>query len=180
MSNISLQGSIRGCRVDAGWANKIQSDRFENPALMSCPTWNGSDTYGRQVCPDSFNTKNAGCNSPADRIYVENVLRPQYIEYITLDAQGITGNMFEEDSNQRSTDLRNLKKVTGSTGVGYGGIIATSCGSYRYDDAQAQIAKANAQRANNQFYNQARTYSDRAASGNHNQFNKYRYAGFSV
>lgn len=180
MSNISLQGSIRGCRVDSGWASRIQSDRFENPGLMSCPVWNGSDTYGRQVCPDSFNTKNAGCNSPADRIYVENVLRPQYIEYITLDAQGITGNMFEEESAQRSTDLRSLRKVTGSTGVGYGGIIATNCGNYRYDDAQAQIAKAQSMRANNQFYNEARSYNSRGMSGDRDPTSKYRYAGFSV
>ncbi len=138
MATISLQGSIRGCRVDSGWAARIQSDRFENPNLMTCPVWNGSDMYGRQVCPDSFYTKNAGCNSSADRISVENVLRPQYIEYITLDAQGINGNMFEEDSAQRNTDLRNLRKVTGSTGVGYGGVIATTCSNYRYDDAQAK------------------------------------------
>lgn len=180
MANISLQGSIRGCRVDSGWASRIQSDRFENPQLMSCPVWNGSDIYGRQVCPDSFNTKNAGCNSSADRIYVENVLRPQYIEYITLDAQGITGNMFEEDSEQRSTDLKNMWKVTGSTGVGLGSKIASTCGAYRYDDAQAQIARATSGRANNQVYNQARSYNSRQQSGNGNQPAGARYKGFSI
>lgn len=176
MANISLQGSIRGCRVDSGWASRIQSDRFENPSLMSCPVWNGSDSYGRQVCPDSYNTKNAGCNSPADRIYVENVLRPQYIEYITLDAQGITGNMFEEDSEQRTNDIYKLRKITGSTGVGYGSKIASTCGSYRYDDAQAQIAKATSQRANNQFYNEARSFNSRKQSG----VTGSRYSGFSI
>lgn len=180
MANVSLQGSIRGCRVDSGWASRIQSDRFENPSLMMCPVWNGSDTYGRQVCPDSYNTKNAGCNSPADRVYVENVLRPQYIEYITLDAQGYTGNMFEEDSAQRATDIYNLRKVTGSTGVNYGSKIQSTCSNYGYDDAQAQIAMATAKRANNQFYNQARSFNSRVGGGNSDPLAHARYAGFSV
>lgn len=180
MSNISLQGSIRGCRVDSGWASRIQSDRFENPALMSCPVWNGSDSYGRQVCPDSFNTKNAGCNSPADRVAVENVLRPQYIEYITLDAQGYTGNLFEEDSAQRATDMYSLRKVTGSTGTGYGSKIQSTCSNYRYDDAQAQIARATAQRANNQLYSAARSFNSRVNGGNSDPLAAARYAGFSV
>ena len=177
MANISLQGSIRGCRVDSGWASRIQSDRFENPSLMSCPVWNGSDMYGRQVCPDSYNTKNAGCNSPADRIYVENVLRPQYIEYITLDAQGITGNMFEEDSEKRTKDIMSLRKITGSTGTGYGSKILTPCNNYRYDDAQKQISKATAARANNQFYNELRSTKSRQYAGTSCGA---RYPGLSV
>ena len=176
MANVSLQGSIRGCRVDTGWASRIQSDRFENPGLMSCPVWNGADTYGRQVCPDSYNTKTAGCNSSGDRISVENVLRPQYAEYITLNAQGITGNMYEEQSRQRSSNIQNLRKVTGSTGTGYGSKIEPHCTNYPYDDAQAQIASATAMRANNQFYNEARSYNSRQNAG----AGKYRHAGFSI
>jgi hypothetical protein len=54
---------------------------------MSCPTWSGFDLVGRKVCPDSFYTKSAGCNSAEDRVVVENnVSRPQYMEYITLNA----------------------------------------------------------------------------------------------
>lgn len=180
MANVSLQGSIRGCRVDAGWADKIQSDRFENPVLMSCPVWNGADTYGRQVCPDSFWTKTAGCNSSGDRIYVENALRPQYIEYITLDAQGIQGNFYEQDSDQRATAISNLSKVTGSVGVGYGSVIASNCGAYRYDDAQAQIGRSTSQRGNNEFYNQARMYNSRVNGGNADPFYQSRYAGLSI
>lgn len=92
MANISLQGSIRTCKVDTGYAANIESDRFLNPNLSVCPTWNHRDNLGRYVCADSFNTKNAGCNSPLDRVDVENHLRPQYVEYTTLDAAGFQGN----------------------------------------------------------------------------------------
>jgi hypothetical protein len=40
---ISLEGALRTCKVDTAWANRIQSDRFENPELMVCPLWNGFD-----------------------------------------------------------------------------------------------------------------------------------------
>ena len=72
MSALSLEASIRTCKVDTGWANKMESDRFLNPNLMVCPVWNGFDTAGRMVAPDSFWTKNAGCNSAEDRVVVEN------------------------------------------------------------------------------------------------------------
>ena len=85
---ISLLGSINTCKVNTGYASKIQSDRFENPDAMTCPLWNGQDSFGRFVHPDSFVTKNAGCNSADDRVSVENYLRPQYMEYVALDAAG--------------------------------------------------------------------------------------------
>ena len=45
------------------------------------------DLTGRRVCPDSFYTKSAGCNSAEDRVVVENNLRPQYAEFfIVLEA----------------------------------------------------------------------------------------------
>jgi hypothetical protein len=88
MSNLSLTGSLRTCKVDQGWAPRIQSDRFENSELLVCPVWTGYDLTNRPVCVDSFYTKSPGCNSPLDRINVENYLRPQYMEYINLDAEG--------------------------------------------------------------------------------------------
>ena len=94
MANISLNKATRTCKVNTGWAPRIFSDRFENSDLMMCPTWNSVDLAGRQVCADSFQTKRAGCNSSLDRINVENDLRPQYSEYITLDSCGISGDMY--------------------------------------------------------------------------------------
>ncbi|VVB54444.1 Uncharacterised protein [uncultured archaeon] len=98
-ANISLQKSVRTCRVDSGWAPRIQSDRFENSNSMMCPVWNERDLTGRKVCADSFWTKREGCNSATDRISVENGLRPQYMEYVTLDAAGIDGNMYLNNEN---------------------------------------------------------------------------------
>ena len=95
MSLISLEGAVRTCKVNTAWANRIQSDRFENPNLMLCATWNGLDTAGRPVAPDSYMTKTAGCNSALDRVDVENFQRPQYIEYLGLDAAGINGNIYQ-------------------------------------------------------------------------------------
>jgi hypothetical protein len=92
--SISLLGSINVCKVNTGWANKIQSDRFENPSNMLCPLWNGQDSFGRFVSPDSFVTKNAGCNSADDRIAVENFLRPSYMEYVALDAAGFQAPLY--------------------------------------------------------------------------------------
>ena len=97
MSTISLNKSVRTCKVNTGWAPRIQSDRFENSNLMMCPVWNERDLAGRKVCADSFWTKREGCNSSLDRIDVENFLRPQYMEYVTLDAAGIDGNMYQEN-----------------------------------------------------------------------------------
>jgi hypothetical protein len=144
--SISLLGSINVCKVNTGYANKIQSDRFENPDAMTCPLWNGQDSFGRYVHPDSFITKNAGCNSADDRVSVENFLRPQYMEYVALDAAGFRSpNMFGNptkenwepryvqenwDSNphnnqlkidtmQMQRDVHDVYKIVGSAGYDY-------------------------------------------------------------
>jgi hypothetical protein len=114
MSSLSLNASLRVCKVDVGYADKINSDRFLNPNNMLCPLWNGLDVAGRPVCPDSFYTKSAGCNSALDRVMVENdVFRPKYTEYITLNASGINqgnylDNMHYDNSVSRSAELRNM------------------------------------------------------------------------
>jgi len=136
MSFISLEGSIRSCKVDTGWANKIQSDRFLNSNVMLCPPWNGYDTAGRPVCADSFFTKTAGCNSANDRVVVENSLRPQYIEYVNLDAQGIKGGLdcgvnpnMQMDTACASNVLNNTHKYAGQFGVesGFRGQVRPNC-----------------------------------------------------
>lgn len=101
--SISLLGSINVCKVNTGYADKIQSDRFENPSAMLCPLWNGQDSYGRFVHPDSYYTKNGGCNSAQDRVGVENFLRPQYMEYVALDAAGFRSPDMFGNPNDNST-----------------------------------------------------------------------------
>lgn len=147
MANISLEASIRTCKVDTGWSNKLQSDRFLNPQLMVCPVWNGQDSTGRRVCPDSFVTKTAGCNSAEDRVAVENYQRPQYMEYINLDAQGIRGDyynydMFQQDTAEAAANLKDVHNVTGQFGyvTGFRSDIYPRCSTYPYVDAMQQLA----------------------------------------
>lgn len=137
MASISLEASLRTCKVDTGWANKVESDRFLNPNLMVCPIWNGRDTSGRQVCPDSFMTKRAGCNSPEDRVVVENnVSRPQYMEYINLNANGVQGDIYGNTMGYQETGVRdqmldNTGNVTGQFGLqtGFGQNVLQNCGT---------------------------------------------------
>lgn len=89
--SVSLQSAIQTCRFEVGQADRIQSARWQDPALMLCPIWNGFDTAGRKVCADSFMTKSYGCNNPLDRVQVENNLRPAYTEYVNISALGIQG-----------------------------------------------------------------------------------------
>jgi len=89
--SVSLQAALQTCRFNNANANRIQSARWQDPALMLCPIWNNVDSAGRKVCADSFMTKSYGCNSALDRVKVENNQRPNYIEYVNLSALGIQG-----------------------------------------------------------------------------------------
>jgi hypothetical protein len=148
MANISLEAAIRTCKVDTAYSNKVQSDRFLNPSLMVCPVWNGVDTTGRQVCPDSFYTKNAGCNSAEDRVMVENsVSRPQYMEYINLSANGIDGNIYGNtmpwnEVGQTSAELQAINNVTGNFGLQFGANTYPGCNYYPYEQALSQEKNA--------------------------------------
>ena len=149
----SLEAALRTCKVDTGWANRIQSDRFENPNLMVCPVWSGRDLSGRPVCADSFYTKRAGCNSALDRIDVENALRPNYSALINLDPAGYTAdiyktNMAYQEAGLQTQNLKNIPRITGQFGSNpnYGTNVAT-CENYPKRVAQAQIAQAQRQRA---------------------------------
>jgi len=146
MANISLEKSIRTCKVDTGWANKMESDRFLNSNLMLCAPWNGVDTAGRPACWDSYYTKTPGCNSASDRVMVENALRPQYIEYVNLDAAGIRGgldcgvNKANTDTACHSANMNAVSKITGQYGLntGYSQNIFPNCQTCRdMPDARA-------------------------------------------
>jgi len=93
------------------------------------------DTAGREVCQDSFQTKRGGCNSATDRVEVENnVSRPQYMEYITLSANGIAGNIYgnqmAKDVYDRDGDMKSRSNIAGNFGLQFGSNIQTSCGGY--------------------------------------------------
>lgn len=157
MDTLSLNASIRTCKVDSGWANKIESDRFFNPNLMMCPVWSGRDLTGRRVCPDSFWTKRAGCNSANDRITVENSLRPQYADMITLDMNGLRGD-FDYDGvgpkegfdvydltrsgKNTAQALNEANKYTGNFGLQFGASTYPGCSMRGYEKYSANNSQA--------------------------------------
>ena len=161
---ISLQGALRTCKVEQGWASRVESDRFFNPNLMVCPVWNGMNNKGQQVCADSYWTKRAGCNSPEDRVLVENAQRPQYAEYINLDAQGIRGNMYgnsmiQHDVRMGGKGIDDVHKVTGQFGMTtgfqqniYPGCIDSSTTPYEYAQAEEAQARRGQQAMDRGFY----------------------------
>lgn len=142
---ISLEKSVRTCSVNVGEANRIQSDRFFNPNLMVCVPWTGLDNTGREVSPDSFYTKTAGCDSAEDRVMVENSLRPSYYSYVTLGAQGVQGQLYgnaDAKANAVGRDAfdksRNL--ITGNYGGQFGAEVKnTSCSVGAYERGQAML-----------------------------------------
>jgi hypothetical protein len=159
--SISLTSSVRSCKIDTAWAPRIESDRFLNPDNMVCPVWNGFDTAGRSVCPDSFYTKRRGCNSAEDRVIVENNQRPQYAEYITLSAAGINADIYSPqdvqgyDQNKdmmnwnrevkRTIDNNEMQEDNPHFGVQFGAHALGSCNSacsQPYETAMAQERNA--------------------------------------
>lgn len=177
---MSLQASVRSCDVNVGEADRIQSDRFFNPQNMVCIPWNGIDSTGREVCPDSWWTKTAGCDSAEDRVMVENALRPKYMNYVTLNAAGIQSDIYGNtgiDSQgrfgnisgfQNSLAAANFDKsrysITGSFGNQWrSDVNFQGCSVNAYERGQAQISAARKNNAALQAGFQANQY--RQAAG---------------
>ena len=141
---ISLEKSVRTCDVNVGEANRIQSDRFFNPMNMVCIPWNGVNNKGQEVCPDSWYTKTAGCDSAEDRVMVENAQRPKYINYVTLGAQGIDGHIYGSEADYRNAVGRtkfdySRNKLTGNFGGDFGAEVRyQSCSVGAYERGMAQ------------------------------------------
>lgn len=133
---ISLESGIRTCKTGVEKAERAASARFLNPSNVVCPRWNGYDTVGRSVCEDSFMTKAPGCNSAQDRIFIENnVSRPRYFEYITLNPSGMVGDFYGNNPNVTSSALEAQRdrdekfKLTGNFGIQSSSVIRTDCNS---------------------------------------------------
>jgi hypothetical protein len=136
MSVLSLAKSVRTCRVDTSWANKLQSDRFLNSCQVVCPVWNGTDQYGRIVGPDSMMIESAGCRNPLDRVDVENYLRPQYFELVNLDGFGVAGSLYSDEAGNRTAAIQNLSEIVGQPGFDYGSYVQPRCVADRYEQNQ--------------------------------------------
>lgn len=142
---ISLEKSVRTCDVNVGEANRIQSDRFFNPTNMVCIPWNGLNSKGQEVCPDSFWTKTPGCDSAEDRVMVENAQRPKYINYVTLGAQGIDGHIYGQEADAKNAVGRTAfdysrNKITGNFGSQFGANVEyQGCSVNAYERNMAQM-----------------------------------------
>ena len=151
--SISLESSLKTCKIDTAYANKVQSDRFLNPSNMVCPVWTGYDLTGRNASPDSFYTKSAGCNSAVDRVLVENNQRPQYAEYINLSASGINASVYGDYQNtmpfaeagNTNKNIRGINDITGQFGQNFQANVYPSCNAYPYNQGMQQVNHPSAQ-----------------------------------
>lgn len=134
---ISLESSIRTCKVETGSANRLESDRFLNSCNVTCPVWNGQDSAGRFVCEDSFYTKSPGCHSALDRVDVENYQRPQYFDFVNLDGYGIQGNLYGQATVARAKTNSDVHNLTGQFGQQFGADTRTGCSYNKYEKAMA-------------------------------------------
>ncbi len=175
--SMSLQASVRTCDVNVGEANRIQSDRFFNPSNMVCIPWDGMNNKGQQVSPDSYYTKTPGCDSAEDRVMVENSQRPKYMNYVTLGADGIEGNIYGDAMKEgygnvseareavgRTDFVKNRYKLTGSFGNDFGANVAyQGCSIGAYERGMAQMAET--QRGQEYYQNMYQANNSRQIAG---------------
>ena len=122
MSSLSIESAVRTTKVDTAQAARMESSRFLNPTNSLCPIWRGVDTAGRPACAASFMDKAPGCVPAGDRIGVENGLRPQYSQYITLSPQvGVSGDLYSSSgvaAQKSNVDPRSSRYATLADGYG--------------------------------------------------------------
>ena len=106
MSNVSLTANILTSKVNTGNAERLRTHRIQDPSAQMCPVWNGQDLAGRQSHEYGFYTKVEGCNSAEDRIAVENNLRPMYTNFVTYNAEGIAGYIYDKPLPGDNTNLQ--------------------------------------------------------------------------
>ena len=114
MSNVSLTANILTSKVNTGNADRLRTYRIQDPSAQMCPVWNGQDLAGRQSGEYAFYTKVEGCNSAEDRIAVENTLRPQYTNFVTYNAEGIAGYIYDKPLPGDNNNLAHAQEVYAS------------------------------------------------------------------
>lgn len=134
MSYLSLQKSVRTCRVDTGSADRVFSERYLNACEVNCPRWNGMDQFGRIVSPDTMNLETAGCRSALDRIDVELYHRPQYFNYVNLDGYGVQGHIPADGASARTADMQGVHSIVGNPGIQYSSTLTTRAAPDPYQE----------------------------------------------
>jgi hypothetical protein len=153
--SISFQSTIRSCKIQAGEAARIESDRFLNPVNMVCPMWTGQNGKGQTVCRDSVNTQVAGCNSATERVNVENEHRPQYTTELNFNIEGLQGDTYNQshynDAGLATSYIDNINNVTGNFGHQFRSSNIGSCGMYSFEKNMADVSE----RQRKQYYDQS-------------------------
>lgn len=140
MSIPTLRNAINSDKVNTGLAPNLFSIRHQEPVAMTCPTFGGLDMFGRPVSSCTFDTSTEGCSLPADRIANENLQRPKYMPYVTLNARGIESNGYGDLSEARGTQRKlealhyGAREIFGSAGLGLGGKIRQNAFGESYAD----------------------------------------------
>lgn len=170
-----IRNAVNAGKIDVGYASNLRTHRIQDPESQMCPVWNGQDLAGRQSSEYGFYTKVEGCNSPLDRIAVENVLRPQYTNYVTMNAAGIGGYIYDkvlpgDGTGFYTRDVHNadLEKRAAITGTGHFGLAspAESISSY---DVRDYVAATNGTLGNDMM----------AARSNMNRNTQRRVVGYN-
>ncbi len=129
MSIPTLRNAINSDKVNTGMAPNLYSIRNQEPSAMTCPVFGGLDMFGREVSVCTFDASTEGCTLPTDRIANENLQRPKYMPYVTLNARGISDNGYGDLSEARGTQRKlealhyGAQDIFGSAGLGLGGKI---------------------------------------------------------
>jgi len=110
---LSLEGSLKTCKVSAGMAPQVFSDRIIG-GLDSrvCPMPRPYDDYGREANIMSLTNKSAGCNDPLELVAREiEVVRPRYFQFINLNPEGVFGdfdNLQRKETIHKNQIFQNL------------------------------------------------------------------------
>ena len=148
MSSLSLNASIRTCKVETGQASRIESDRFLNPLNMVCIPWSGYNLKGQQVSPNSNYTMTAGCNSAGERVEVENDLRPDYAAYVSLNMEGLRGDIYGNIKEVNAAAWEKERNdFTGNYGNQWRSTNYQTCALNSYERSMAQMQQDNREAA---------------------------------
>lgn len=118
---LSLEGSLRTCKVRSGMAPQFLSDRIiGGPEQRVCPMPRPFDAYGRESNFMTLQNKSAGCNDPLEIVSKEiDVVRPQYYQFINLNPNGLFGdfdNVQRKETMYKNSALQGLSETTGQFG----------------------------------------------------------------
>ena len=184
MSNVSLTANILTSKVITGNADRLQTYRIQDSDAMMCPVWNGQDLTGRQAGEYSFYTKRAGCNSAMDRIVVENFLRPSYTNFVTTNAAGIAGYVYDSpapNNFQKSEEMAaNNQRISAGQSTGHFGYGSPASGPYLAGNIRQELNGVLGGPSQNPIAPSAQAYAMRAQQQRYDQAGAIAYQNYSV